>query len=181
MPSVMKIINTPLSDSDIRRILGNDINIVKYSELSQFNDINELLKNAELDYCIILLEEELDSGHWLCLSRYNNIYEVFDSLGVPVDSELKWINATKRRKLNEDTPYLSNLLQDKTNVIHNTVKYQEDEIGVNTCGSHVCHRLYCLKNYSMGLYKYHDYMKEIKKATGQTYDYIVADFIRFHL
>ena len=175
----MKLVHRPLSDSDIRKILGDDIKIAKCSELSQYNDNNALLKNPELDYCILLIEEELDSGHWIALSRYDNIYEAFDSYGVPIDSELKWINATKRRKLNEDTPYLSNLLQDKSNVVHNTVKYQQDEIGVNTCGSHVCHRLYCLKHYHMDLNKYHDYMKELKAKTGQTYDYIVADFVDF--
>lgn len=127
------------------------------------------------------IEEDLDTGHWIALSKYNNIYEVFDGLGAPIGSELKWINATKRRTLNGKSPYMSNLLEDKSNVVHNKVKYQEDEIGVNTCGSHVCHRRYCLKNYNMDLYTHHAYMKEIQDNTGQSYDYIVADCVNFHL
>ena len=71
--SIIKLIHKALSDSDIRRILGHDTKIIKYSELAQFTDLNELLPNP-LDYCIILYEDDVDRGHWVGLSKYCLLY-----------------------------------------------------------------------------------------------------------
>ena len=62
--SIAKLIHKALSDSDIRKILGHDTKIIKYSELSQFTDLDQLLPNP-LDYCIILYEDDIDRGHWV--------------------------------------------------------------------------------------------------------------------
>ena len=43
--SLIKLIHKALSDSDIRKILGHETKIIKYSELAQFTDLNELLPN----------------------------------------------------------------------------------------------------------------------------------------
>ena len=55
--SLLKLIHKALSDSDIRKILGHTTKIIKYSELSQFTDLDELLPNPT-DYCIILYEDQ---------------------------------------------------------------------------------------------------------------------------
>ena len=81
-----------------------------------------------------------------------------------------------RRRLNQATPYLSNLLKSKE-YIYNRVKYQDRDGYVNTCGAHVVHRLYRLKNDGMDLQTYHDYMKHIKDEFGVNYDIIAAEFI----
>ena len=59
--SSIKLIHEALSDSDIRKILGHDTKIIKYSELSQFEDLSQLLPNLK-DYCVILC---VDHGHWV--------------------------------------------------------------------------------------------------------------------
>jgi hypothetical protein len=41
--SVMKLIHRPLSDEDLRKLLGSDLRILKYSELAEVRDLNELL------------------------------------------------------------------------------------------------------------------------------------------
>ena len=87
---IVRLINKALSDEDIQRILGGDAKIIKYAELGQLNDIDQLLPN-EKDYCIILYEDRPNRGHWTALLKYNNLYEHFDSYGVKPDSELKWI------------------------------------------------------------------------------------------
>ncbi|MFM7988542.1 MAG: hypothetical protein ACKPKO_55440, partial [Candidatus Fonsibacter sp.] len=79
------------------------------------------------------------------LSRYNGIDEHFDPYGNKRDKSLEWVNLNLRRWLNEATQYLTNLLH-KKNYIYNNVKYQDRDGYVNTCGSHVTHRLYRLKN-----------------------------------
>ena len=78
--SIIKLIHKALSDSDIRKILGHDTKIIKYSELSQFEDLSQLLPNLK-DYCVILYEDNIDHGHWVGLSRYGGKYEHFDSYG----------------------------------------------------------------------------------------------------
>ena len=62
--SIIKLIHRALSDTDIRHILGHDTKIIKYSELAQFTDLDQLLPNPK-DYCIILYEDSVDHGHWV--------------------------------------------------------------------------------------------------------------------
>ncbi len=59
---ILKLIDKPLSDADIARILGNDVKIIKYSELRHLRDIDDLLTNDK-DCCIILYEDAPDRGH----------------------------------------------------------------------------------------------------------------------
>ena len=66
MSDIKRLIRKSLSDTDLRHILGSDLKILKYSELSKVDSLDTLFP-AELDYCIILIEEELDSGHWVAL------------------------------------------------------------------------------------------------------------------
>ena len=61
------------------------------------------------------------------------------------------------------------------------MKFQSDEHKVNTCGSHVAHRLYQLIINHMTLEDYQDYMKELKRETGRSYAYIVAEWVRSEL
>ena len=133
-----------------------------------------------VNYCGILYEESQSGGHWVALLKYNDTFEHFDSYGVAPDKELQWIDPRMRQKLNETTPYLSNLLK-QVPYLYNTVKYQSKEHSVNTCGSHVAHRLHCLKNQNMTLAAYHDYMNQLKRETQSNYDYIVAEFVRREL
>ena len=78
-----------------------------------------------------------------------------------------------RRRLNESTPYLTNLLKDNQ-YIYNNVKYQDRDGYVNTCGSHVVHKLYRLKNDNMDLHAYFVFMKSIKDEFAINCDIIFA-------
>ncbi|MFM7988160.1 MAG: hypothetical protein ACKPKO_53490, partial [Candidatus Fonsibacter sp.] len=80
-----------------------------------------------------------------------------------------------RRRLKQVTPYLTDLLQSK-DYIYSNIKFQDRDGYVNTCGSHVVHRLYRLKNDGMDLQTYYNYMKDIKDSIGVNYDIIVAEF-----
>ena len=57
---IVRLINKALSDEDIQRILGGDAKIIKYAELANLYDIDQLLPN-EKDYCIILYEDRPNS------------------------------------------------------------------------------------------------------------------------
>jgi hypothetical protein len=172
---ITKLINKALSDADLQRILGGDAKIIKYSELSHLNDLDELLPKDK-DYCVVLYEERLDLGHWTALSKYDGVFEHFDPYGVKPDNQLKWLNKRQRELLNQATPYLSNLLN-KEDYIYNDIHYQDPDSFVNTCGSHVAHRLYRLKNDDLTLEQNYNYMKSIKNKFDVGYDIIVAEFI----
>jgi hypothetical protein len=174
---VVRLANKALSDEDIHKILGGDAKIIKYAELGNLYDIDQLLPE-EKDYCIILYEDRPNRGHWTAILKYNNLYEHFDSYGVKPDSELKWIGAKRNRQLHQDEPYLTQLLEkEEEKHIYNNVAYQSKDSRVNTCGSHVVHRLYRLKNDDMSLPGYYHYMKSLKDQTNVGHDVIVAELV----
>ena len=60
---IVRLINKALSDEDIQIILGGDAKIIKYAELANLYDIDQVLPNQK-DYCIILYEDRPNRGHW---------------------------------------------------------------------------------------------------------------------
>ena len=179
MASIMKLMRTPLSDDDIKRILGEGIKILLYPDLSKYQDLRGLLTN-EKDCCIILYEEKHLEGHWTCITRLCDLFEFFDSYGIRFDSELKWLSWKTRLQLNQAVPYLSNLLKGEK-YEYNKVKYQDDNPNIETCGDHVCHFLHCFMHLDMDLEKYKEYMNTLKKEMNQSYDYIVASYVKHTL
>ena len=110
--------------------------------------------------------------------KYNGLYEHFDSYGVKPDGQLKWISAKRNRQLNQDEPYLTQLLEkEEEKYIYNNVGYQNKDSRVNTCGSHVVHRLYRLKNDQVSLSDYYQVLKSTTDKTDVGYDVIVAEFV----
>ena len=89
--NINKIIKKPLSDDDIKQILGKSCKIIMYPDLEKYNSIDLLLPSPN-DFCIILLIEDQNkyniSGHWVALLKYNGIYEFFDPYGNPPDFDL---------------------------------------------------------------------------------------------
>ena len=96
---------TPLSDEDLEHIIPG-IKILKYSELSKYQDIDDVLPKPK-DYCIIIYELAENSGHWTCLLKYDGIVEFMDPYGLRFDNELDWISNSAKQKLHEDHPLLS--------------------------------------------------------------------------
>ena len=129
MSKIMKIMIMPLSDDDIRENLGQTIKIILDTDLSKYQNLHELL-TEEKDCCIILYEEKHLSGHWTCLTRYDQLFTFFDSYGIRFDSELKWLSWKTRLQLNEAVPYLTHLLKGER-YDYNKVKYQEDNPKIN--------------------------------------------------
>ena len=168
-------IRTPMSDGDLRRILGADLKIVRYSDLAHANTLEELLPRNP-DHLILLFETEPNVGHWTALLRYENLFEFFDPYGMMPDKELLWIPAQRRKMLNQDEPYLSHLLDKADHWIYNKTRYEKMNTKVNTCGDHCCHRIYRQIHNDMDLQDYKDYMDHVEDQFGLNYDQIVAEF-----
>ena len=87
---VIKLMYKALSDDDIGTILGTDTTIIRNSELSHIDDLDDLL-TKDMNDCIILYEDRPDNGHWTALSKNNGIYEHCDSYGNRPDKSLDWV------------------------------------------------------------------------------------------
>ena len=177
MSDVKELIESPMSDGDLRKVLGNDAKIITYSDLSTLKSLERLLPNAT-DSCVLLYETKPGVGHWTALMKYNDMYEFFDPYGLYPDDELEWIPKARRKLLNQNEPYLSQLLKRSGKQwIYNKRRYQKMSDTVNTCGDHCVHRIYRLTHNDMDLKDYSEYMDHVKDEYKVGYDVIVAEFV----
>ena len=121
-----------ISDQDITDYFGANFNksIVKYSDLDDYQSIDDLLPD-KMDFIILLVENQMNSGHWTCLLKYNNIIEFFNSYGDKPGVELSFVGKSKNDELEQYEPYLNKLL-DKAllkgyQVIYNKSKLQDEK------------------------------------------------------
>jgi len=143
-----------LSSDDIHKLCPG-IPIWMYPQLSKMNSTKDLFKGKNA--CIILILTSPSFGHWISVLQYPDMIQVHDSYGIPIDSELHWINEHFREENNEQVPHLSHLLQkDGRKITHNTYKLQSKAQGVNTCGRHASERVI---KHSLQL---NDYVKFLK-------------------
>ena len=167
MEGLGQIKDYPLSDADIRTILGNDIKIITYANLAKMNRIEEAFDRK--GRCIMLyLTESPNSGHWICMLYKKSGIEFFDPYGEPPESALKDVPQDERDEYGESRPYLTELLRASgKKVYYNTYPFQKIRGDVNTCGRHSVVR--CLyAPYSLEKYK------KIMDKTGMTPDDFVS-------
>jgi len=173
--NIDKTVETPMTDLDIKHYIPKPT--IKYCELSKYKTIEDLLPNKK-DCQIMLIESDLNSGHWVALLRYGNTIEYFDSYGGSPSSPLKWNSKEQNEKLNQSIPYLDKLLsKTKKKVIYNDIDYQKESNNINSCGAHCVFRCLQLLKNGLNLKEYNDLMKKAKKKTKLDYDKIVSAFI----
>lgn len=177
------VITKPLTNMDLSHYLGNDAleNILKYSELDDYNDL-ELLLPTHKSYKIILIEYERNSGHWICIMRYGKTIEIFNSFGVKHSNSDFAGSRAYNKYLGQFHLFLDKLARDeakehKFDVIYNKLQFQKKSVSVNTCGRHVVNRIICMLHYDMTLSQYQDFMKDAVKKTDMNYDEIVSTII----
>ena len=179
MDDLHERVGKPLSDSDLTRLLPDHPKIIKYSELGRYNDVRELLPKSR-DYVILLVEQKLNRGHWVALLRNGNMIEYFDPYGYRPDKALLWTPRQLRKRLGQDEPHLSHLLNkakdDGMKVVFGETSYQKrDDPGVQTCGRHLVMRIrHLLHNEDSSPKTYHRDMKRAKREAGVTFDLLVT-------
>jgi len=157
----------PLSDGDIRTILGPDIKILTYPQLKRCRTIDDCFDSQ--GRCILLfLTSGPTEGHWCCMLRKKKGIEFFDPYGEAPEDQLDDIPKTRLEMLDQDRPYLTKLLRASGRpVYYNTYPFQQTKASINTCGRHCVAR--CLYSpYSLETYK-----KVIEKS-GMTPDNFVS-------
>ena len=171
-----------IDSEDINRYLdAGSTKLIKYSELDQYRTIEELLPN-DVDYKIILIEQNPNSGHFCCILRYGKTIEWFDSYGIKPDGELSFISKVKNRLLGQDVKLLSLLLNDATargwKVIWNKKKLQQLKNGINTCGRWCLLRITMLTQFYFGLDEFIDFIEKNFKGGSVSKDRMICNWIK---
>lgn len=166
------------SDKDIERNLGQN-SIIKYSELADYNNINELLPHDK-SFKVILIESKFNSGHWVCVMKYKDIIEYFNSYGSLPEYDFKFIPTHIKYLLGQGGNLLTKLLKTKNSnqkIYYNKKKLQKINNSVNTCGRWVCCRIIAM----LCGYELDDFIEkceEKKSETGKPYDILVTEWIK---
>ena len=164
----------PMSDTDIKKTLGNNQKIIEYNEFSKLNDITDLLSD-NIDSVVILYEREPSDGHWCALVRIDNNIYYFDPYGYQIDTPLNWISHKEDVKLGQGDKYLSKLLnKSNLNIFYNNFDYQGHKGDIATCGRHTCSFIKYMMAHKSNLRKYKTFLEGIKKKTGLNFDDIVS-------
>ncbi len=171
-----------VTSEDIDRYLDDGSSkLLKYSELEQYRTVEELLPR-DVDYRIILIEQNPNSGHFVCILRYAKTIEWFDSYGIKPDGELNFISKVKNKLLGQDVKYLSILLNDAKsrgwNVIWNKKKLQQLKDGINTCGRWCLLRITMLTQFFFGLDEFLDFIEKNFKGGAISRDKMISNWIK---
>jgi hypothetical protein len=132
----------PLSDADLRRLLGSDIAIHNYPELSSMTDINQLFDDK--GRAILLFPNAGPfSGHWTALINRPGGIEFFDPYGEAPEAQKGGMSRSRLEQLDIDRPDLTRLLKASGKpVFYNTHPFQKDGANIATCGRHAAVRLF---------------------------------------
>jgi hypothetical protein len=170
----------PLTDGDIERHTGvKKEEIIKYSDLKNYPKIEDLLP-ADKSFKIILIEDRFNSGHWVCVMRYDKTIEYFNSYGCKWDTDWKFINRMIRMILQQNTNEMTRLMDtasaDGWKTIWNKHRFQKLSSKIQTCGRWCVLRIEMLK---MGytLQQFYDFIKSCEKKMGEKSDFIVSQFV----
>jgi hypothetical protein len=162
-----RVIEYPLSDGDINKLLHPATKILVYPDLENVSSIEQIFD--PMGRCMLLYPVSSEySGHWVCLIKKGEHIEFFDPYGKAPDTELKWVSMAKRRDMNMEEPTLTRLLKESGyKVTYNSHDFQKDDQTVNTCGRHCVVRL-MFKHLSLDEYR------KLIKSSGLPPDEFVA-------
>jgi hypothetical protein len=134
----------PLSDDDLRHILGANVSVLRYPDLARCVHVEDALD--EWGRCVILfLTEGAAAGHWIALHTCGpHELEWFDSYGCAPDADFDWLTHSEQAQLGQTRREATRLLADAVargwRVTWNPISFQADNVA--TCGRHAATRLY---------------------------------------
>jgi hypothetical protein len=152
MDGLGRVKDYPLSDTDIRKMLGDDISIMTYPDLNRVRSIDECF-DAKGRCILLFLTTSPTEGHWCCMLRKKKGIEFFDPYGEAPEMQKNGVPISLLDQLNERQPRLTQLLKASGQpVFYNTCAFQKESQKISTCGRHCVVR--CLyAPYSLEKYK----------------------------
>lgn len=175
---IIERIGTNITDTDLKRYFGDHVGVMKYSDLANYNSLDELLPE-DRDFKIILTEDSFNKGHWCCLLKYGKICEWFDPYGVRPDATKKLLGKARNMMLGQQEDYLTDLMK-KSNgykIIYNKKRFQKLKEGINTCGRWIILRIICMKDLGMDLKEFGKMVVKNQEGTGLPRDALVSIWI----
>lgn len=164
-----------LSNDDILRIMKGKVKVMRYQDVANYDNIDELLK--PYGNVVILYESKAGYGHWVALcKRGKNMLSFFDSYGIVPDNELEFIPKAYRQASNQMKKHLTQLLADsKYKVEYNNHPFQSAQAGVSTCGRWACGYLL---NKKLGVDGFWEKINEQCKKLGCSRDEYICQLIK---
>jgi hypothetical protein len=179
-----EIMTSNISDLDIKRFFPetntpND-NLIKYSDLAHVRKLEDILPHDK-SFKIILIEDHFNIGHFVCIMRYGNTFEQFDSYGKKIDDELAFISNIQKKLLGQDDKYLTHLfakLPKGTKKVINKVRLQNVSNNSATCGRWCILRIIMMRDFGFNLKSFQEFIKRWKKNLKLSGDEIVSLWVR---
>ena len=179
--SVEERIKTSMTNGDLERHTGiKDADIIKYSDLSNYSKIEELLpqdKSAR----IILIEDSYNHGHWVCVLRYGDTIEFFNSYGKKYDADWGFVGRMMRvilgQQNNDMTRLMKQAKKDGWKTVWNKVPYQKLSADIQTCGRWCVFRIETMKiGYTLD--EFHSLIKKLTTENGgNSPDWVVSKYV----
>lgn len=179
--SVEERIKSSMTDGDLEKhtgIKGSDI--IKYSDLKNYSKIEELLP-TDKSARIILIEDSYNHGHWVCVLRYGDTIEYFNSYGKKYDSDWGFVGRMMRVILGQQNNDMTRLMKqaekDGWKTTYNKRSFQKMSQDIQTCGRWCVFRIETMKiGYSLPEF---DEMidKLMKENGGKATDWVVAKYV----
>lgn len=137
-------IGKPMTNFDLEKYLSIEPNdIIKYSELSNYKSIQELLPEKD-SFKVLLIEDKQNSGHFVGLFRFDKTLEYMNSYGAKWDTDWRFIPRMVRVILGQATNDLTRLFdkakKDGFTVVYNKKRLQKLDPNIQTCGRFVALR-----------------------------------------
>ena len=126
-----------LSGTDLRNITNGKTNIMRYSDLMKYNNIDDVL--GEYSAVILLYQTaNRDFGHYAALfkdAKHKNVLVFYDSLGIGLDDELNFSKFNQKNMDNKIVKHLTDLIANSNyKVDNNKIQMQKNSRDDNTCG-----------------------------------------------
>jgi len=151
--------NIALSGKQMLDLMDNKCNLVQYREVENYKSIDSLL--GDYHKCILLYHTSENFGHWCALYRVGKTVYFFDSYGVIVDDQLKFLPKDLREDLNSQHRYLTELLYKSDYMVeYNQYQFQKKSPLINSCGRWCVNRL---RYPDISVDEYHKLFKDASK------------------
>ena len=172
-----------MSNTDFNHFIpGSSEKVIKYGELDDTYTTFEQLMPHKMDYCILLIESQKNSGHWVCVLRNHDTFEYFDSYG---GNHINALGFTSEymNKILDNTPSdlntLINNMKPHQKLITNTTKFQNDLYtdDVGTCGRWCIARIQSHLMANMSLESFKKFIQTQCKLYALPSDVIVCELV----
>ena len=148
-----------LSGKQMLQLLDNKSNLIQYKDVEKYDNIDDLL--GKYNKCVLLYHTSQSFGHWCALYRVGKTVYFFDSYGVMIDDQLKFLPKDLREDLNSNHRYLTELLYKSDYMVeYNEFEFQKKSPLINTCGRWTINRL---RYPEISIDEYHKLFKDASK------------------